>query len=406
MFKRAWFAFSMSLCASAFAADAPKWLTEAHSRESKPLTAMDLQSKDGWFKAQLPGKVVGAIEKIEGSYPMELDIGSDTNVFCEVFPEGIDLANTLRATLDTSLESIKASQGKLAARALESLDAGSYGPVPYISLSWLYRVAGPDGPQVGALKQVVMVKDGTAIYCIHNELGYKRTFANLAQAFAESLVSQLPPGAPHYQEISVASMSGSEVGVTLSRLEREADGVTRALQLTALFVATDDGKIQAHDSRHTNWIRADGTLVNSVSNEFTNGEVSESLELKRTEGGGWSVQGEVQGKAVKTSLPKGSEPGNWIAQAHRLRAMMAESNPVGREYSMDIWISENPEKLTVVKTKILAKQDDAHFTAQGKIGAIAASFVLEKASGMATSADARVGPITMKLERIYVSGSF
>lgn len=406
MFKRAVFAFSMSLCASAFAADAPKWLTEAHARESKSQTPTDLASKDGWFKARLPGKVVGAIERIEDAYSLELDIGADSNAFCEVFPEGIDLANSLRATLDTSLESIKAAQGKLAARALESLDAGSYGSVPYISLSWLYRVAGPEGPQVGALKQVVMVKGDTAIYCAHNELGFKRTFASLAQAFAESLETQVPAPRPHYQEISVASMSGSEVGITLSRLEHDADGVTRALQLTALFVATDDGKIQAHDSRHTNWIRADGTLVNSVSHEFTNGEVSESLELKRAGDGGWTVQGEVQGKPVKSSLPKGSEPGNWIAQAHRLRALMAEANPVGREYSMDIWISENPEKLTVVKTKILARRDDAHFTAQGKIGAIAANFVLEKASGMATSADARVGPITMKLERIYVSGSF
>lgn len=79
---------------------------------------------------------------------------------------------------------------------------------------------------------------------------------------------------------------------------------------------------------------------------------------------------------------------------------------MGREHSMGIWVDENPEKLTVVKTKILAKRDDNHFTALSEIGAITANLALEKSSGMASAANVNIGPIEMKLERVYVSGGF
>jgi hypothetical protein len=403
---RAAIAFSLLVCTSAFGADDPKWLKDARARESKSLKTTEIRSKDGWFRARVPGKVKGAIEKVEGSYSVELNISSDASVFCEVFPEGVDFANALRVTFDNSLKTIESSQGKLEARALERTDAGAFGTVPFISATWLYRVSGPDGALVGALKQIIMEKDETAVYCAHNELGYAQTFATLAQAFAESLVTQAPVVTPHFLEISTASMSGTKIGVTVSRLERDSDGDTRALQSTAIFLATADGKIQSQDSRHLNWVRPDGSLINSVSTDVANGEVTESLGLKQADDGTWSVEGTVQGKNVKTSLPAGSQPGNWVLQSQQLRALLAEPDPVGREHSMGLWIAENPEKLTAVKTRILAKHGDAHFTARGDIGAIPADLTIDKATGTAAAADVQIGPVKMKLERVHVSGSF
>src|SRR5690606_33107012 len=122
------------------------------------LKPAEFKSKDGWFKAKAPGKVSGAIEKVEGSYSVEIDIGSEAAVQCEVYPEGIDLANALRVTALGAFEAIGESYGKVEGRVLEASDAGAHGPVPFIALTWLYRVSTPEGAKLGSLKQFVMEK--------------------------------------------------------------------------------------------------------------------------------------------------------------------------------------------------------------------------------------------------------
>jgi len=405
MYKRAAIAFSFLLCTSAFGADEPQWLKDARAREGKFPALAEIKSKDGWFKLRAPGKVTKAIEKAEGSYSVEIDIGGDAPVLCEVFPESVDLANGLRVTYENAIKAIEANHGKIEARGLETSDAGSFGPVPYIKLSWLYRVAGPQGGGLlGNLKQFIMEKGTAAVYCVHNDLGYTKTFATITQAFAETFETQEPAPAPHFVEISTASMSGTKLGVTISTLERDADGDTKARQSTALLIATNDGNVQSQDSTQVNWVRPDNSLINALNTEVSNGEVSNSLSLKQGEDGIWVVEGEVQGKAVKANLPKDAKPGNWLAQSKELRTLLAEPKVVGREHSMDIWISENPAKLTAAKTKVLAKKGE-QFTARGEIGTITANLTLDKATGTASSAEIKIGPIDMKLERVYISGS-
>jgi hypothetical protein len=406
MLNRVAFAFSLLSCSSVgLAAEEPQWLKDARARESKSLKPALHKSKDGWFKVRAPGKLVEAIEKVEGSYSIELDIGADASVYCEVYPEGIDLANALRATLTSSLNEIEANQGKIEVRALAEADAGAHGNVPFIALTWLYRVKTSDGARVGSLKQFVMEKGDQGVYCAHNDLGYTRTFATITQSFAESLETQDSRVTPYYVEISTASMSGVKVGVAAMTLELDGEGDTRARQMTAMLMATNDGAVQAQDSTHIDWVSADGSLINSVNTEASNGELSRNLALKPEEGR-WIVEGEIQGKEVKTMLPQDAQPGNWIAQARELRALLAQPDAAGRTHHMDIWLSENPDRLTRATTTIIAKKDDRHFTARGEIGSIAANLVLETSSGMPSEADVRIGPVNVKLERVHVSGGF
>jgi hypothetical protein len=402
MFKRA--VFVLMLCTSAHAAEEPQWLKEARARETKSLKPAEIKSKDSWFKARVPGKLASTIEKVDGSYSVELVIGGAASVHCEVYPEGTDIANALRTTLNGAVEHINTAQGKIEVRALEGTESGVHGAVPYIKLTWLYRVSTPEGAKVGSFKQFIMEKGLQAVYCAHNDLGFTRTFTAITQAFAETLEVQEESPAPQYKEISTASMSGSQIGYAITTLEKDADGDFLARQVTAMLIATNDGAVQAQDSTHINWVRADGSLINAANSEVANGELSNSLSLK-TADGAWVVEGEVQGKPVKTSLPKDAQPGSWVGQAQQLRALLASPNPVGQEHTMGIWLAENPEKLTVARTKILARQGDNHFTARGDIGGMTANLVLEKSSGMASTADIKIGPINLKLERVYASGT-
>src|SRR5262245_32435066 len=87
-------------CMASWAASGqePQWLTDARAREASPTEPRELNSKDNWFRARVPARTAGDIEKEEGSYTVTFDIGTDSPVFCEVVPESFDLADMLRLT--------------------------------------------------------------------------------------------------------------------------------------------------------------------------------------------------------------------------------------------------------------------------------------------------------------------
>src|SRR5262245_12961358 len=90
---------ALAWIASIAEAQEPKWLIDARAREAKPMPAREIKSKDGWLTAKLPAKAVSEIEKVQGSYTLELDIGADTTAYCEVVPGGVDMADIIRLTL-------------------------------------------------------------------------------------------------------------------------------------------------------------------------------------------------------------------------------------------------------------------------------------------------------------------
>jgi hypothetical protein len=107
MSKRALAAQSVLLATFAVqGAEEPQWLKDARAREGKSGPAVELKSKDNWFKAKVPARVVGVIEKVEGSYSIEFNIGSEQTAYCEVVPDGFDMANMLRRTLDITLKQV------------------------------------------------------------------------------------------------------------------------------------------------------------------------------------------------------------------------------------------------------------------------------------------------------------
>ena len=153
MIKRAAFAFSFLLCTSAFGADEPKWLKEARAREAKLAAPAEINSKDGWFKFRAPGKVANAIEKVEGSYSVEFDLGTQAPVQCEVFPEGVDLANGLRVTFENA---IKANPSMAMAHYQLGMANLNLGDIPGARAAFQeYLKVDPNGPKSAEVKTFV-----------------------------------------------------------------------------------------------------------------------------------------------------------------------------------------------------------------------------------------------------------
>jgi len=403
MILRATIASALFFFALAAGAQEPKWLTDARAREAKTTSPREFKSKDNWFKAKVPAKVVGVIEKVDDSYSIEFDLGVETPIYCEMVPDGFDMADMLRRTLELTMEQVAKSQGKVEVRELEFTDAGAIGNVPYLKTHWVYRVNDGKEARLGQFKQFVMVKGGHGLYCAHVDIGYVKTFDNLTRALAETLEVSTPTPSPYYQEIAVATVGGMKAGVAMMTLERDSDGDTKTEQVTAIMMPAAGGELHTQDAVSKEWVRPDATLINAAHFIAENGELSTSIGLKLEEET-WVIDGDLQGKKVNVKLPANSTPGTWIAQALGIRKLLAGENPVGGEHSIPMWVATDPSKLTDAKTKVLAR-NGKDFTGRSTTGAIEADVTLDK-SGAVSVADMQIGPQKVKVERVYVNGSF
>ena len=391
----------------AFAAqgDEPKWLADARAREASPVEPRDLDSKDGWFSARVPAGVIGDIDKVEGSYTVTLDVGTDAPIHCEVVPEGFDMADMLRRTFDLTMQQVAEAQGKIEATHLEHSDAGAIGNVPFLATRWLYRVNDGKEPRLGALKQLAFEKLGHGVYCAHLDLGYVATFDAIARAFAQSFEAPAGEAEPYFVEISIASMGGNRVGVSTTTLEKDAEGDTKAENVSSMIVLGPTGQLHSQDSVQREWLRPDASLISAVHVVASNGELTTNLRLNPGEGQ-WTVEGELQGKEVNLTLPAEPSPGTSVEQALELRKLLAAEEPAGAEHEMPMWVSADPTRFTSVRTRLLQKSGDAGVAAHANIGDVEIDLVLDKATGTASSAEFSVGPQVLRLERVYQSGTF
>lgn len=392
--------------AAAQSAGEPQWLKDARAREGKPMMTMPFKSKDAWFKVALPAKAVGVPEKVNGSYSIELDIGTESPIYCEVFPEGFDSGDTLRRSIDSTMEQVAQAQGKVEMRAIDFMDAGAVGNVPYLRADWLYRVNDGKEPKLGAVKQFTLEKDGIGIYCAHVDLGFNKTFDTVMRAFATTFqATPADSGVPYYTEISTATIAGHKVGYAMITLTRDGEGDTAARQMSAMLLPSNTGQATSQDSIQKEWIHPDATLINAIQVVANNGEIATNVSLKQLDDR-WIISGDHHGKAISNTLAPNTKPGTWMAQALELRKILAGASAIGAEQSTTLWTSFDPTKLTDSKVKVVAKKSAKSYTAQAMLGTASMKLTLDE-NGMMSDAEMQLSPqATVIMERVYVNGTF
>ncbi len=387
------------------AAEEPAWLTEARAREGTLVAARPFKSKDGALTGQVPGKVRNKVVLEDQVYYLEVDIGTETPVSCEVLVEGFDLARMLRSTANLTFERLAQVQGAVDAKTVERVDAGVMGANPYIAVDWAYRTQTGKGPMLGGLKQVAVDMHSHGVYCSHVDLGYTRTFASVVQTLVESLRYADAPAAPGYLEVQTLRLGDQPVGVATWRLETDADGDIRSLLSNSMFVPAAEGVVTAQDTAHVQWMKPDGRLLNAMHVSSSNDETQTQLELRPAEDSdGWRVSGTFMGKPLELDL--GDEaPASVLTQARLRRELLAQSSPVGRKVTDQSWTSADPTRLLTTTFTVTGSDATGRFTATEVSGPLKVDEVVDPASGTPLRMTMAVGPTSLRLERVYVSGT-
>jgi hypothetical protein len=406
MSKRMWLALSAFVASfSVQAADEPQWLKDARAREGKMGLPSAIKSKDNWFKAKLPAKLIGEIEKVEGSYTVELNIGSDQSAYCEIMPEGFDMADMIRSNLEFTMEQVAKGQGKIEVRALEATDAGVFGNVPYLQTQWVYRVNDGKAQLLGGFQQISMEKNGQGIYCAHVDIGYTKTFFAVAKAFAETFESASDEPAPFYEEIAVTTIGGRKLGISRTTLDRDEEGDIKVTDTSAMLSPVANGVLHSDDTIRLEWVRPDYSLINATRFVAKNGALTTNLNLKFVDKA-WIVDGDHDGKKLNHKLKGDGQPGTSLAQAVGLRKILAASDPIGSQQTMWSWLGSAPDTLVETNTKITAKAGDKKFKGVANLEGINADVIIDQVSGTVAFAEVKTNGIEMTFERVYARGTF
>jgi hypothetical protein len=389
--------------AGVFAAEEPKWLTEARAREGRLIEAIDIRSPDGLLTARVPAKLAAPIQKDDDEYVLQFDVGTDTPVNCEVLLNGFDSASLLRASSELTLKEVEKAQGKIEQSGLEGLDAGVYGPNPYLAASWLYRVAAKDGARLGAIKQVAVDMHAHGVYCAHIDLGYVQTFRTIVRSLAETLQLKGSPALPRYLDISTVKLGPTPVGFAVTDVMEDEDGDSRARQHTSLLMPGAGGTVNAVESVQVEWSEPKGSLLNAALVSMRNGETEDDLKLALNDDSKWHASGTFQGKQLEAVVGDAA-PASTLAVTRKRREVMAGKDAVGFESTQRVWTSLDPTRLVEMRFKITGRAAQGAYSAQEGIGPVTMEYVLDPTTGTASSATLPIGPQVLHLERVYVQG--
>jgi hypothetical protein len=382
------------------------WLTELREREADPIAEQTLASADGFFRARVPARLVGEITPQADAYGLRLDVGSETPADCWIYRGGVDFASSLGALSETSFEAISEGLGPVEAREIEGVDAGVLGESPFLSVSWLYRISGEGGPQVGEIRHLIASKAGRGLYCQQNELGYAQTFRRVVSALLESLeYAEAPQRVPYFTQVSTLALLGMRVGVERTTLTRDDEGDTRVDTVTSFVVPAGAGTLRVTDTFAVEFARVDGALINQLHVETSNGKLVTQLELNPSPDGAWLVDGTFQSRPLSTQFRSEDRPSSWLGDALALREAIATSG-VGGEITVARWIPQaDPTRLVDQTLSIERRLPSDRFGAHLETPGLEAELVVDP-EGSIESGSVDLGSGSLEIERVFVGGEF
>ena len=152
-------------------------------------------------------------------------------------------------------------------------------------------------------------------------------------------------------------------------------------------------------------LSSDGDLGKAAHLILRDGAPAVNIEL-RLRDSQWRIEGELEGRKLSATLPIGAKPGNWVEQALAIRKILAQENPIGAEHTLAMWTPSRPAELVDMHTKVLAKTSADEFSARITVPRFESDVVLDRETGMPTSAEIPRGEQTIHMQRVHIRGTF
>ena len=283
------------------------------AREAGALNDVAVKGPGDAWSAQVGATAPPKVGQGEGFSAVEIPIGSEFPVVCQVFQEDIDPGATIAHILKA--RESKADLQRVLPRSIQVIDES-----PVVFVDAIYTAPTPKGKGLGHLKLAVHPALGRPVLCMHDELGYRQTFDKVVSGLCDSFKA---PGVkvpqPSFVEVQSGKIGELPVGFERRMLIKEGPKRTMST-LSTLMLPASQTEMHLIDNYVVEIIDEKGYLEQGRWVEASGGQLEMNIGLTRAKGGAYRYEGELHGKAIKgefkTKDPKGLP--SSVATAHRL----------------------------------------------------------------------------------------
>jgi hypothetical protein len=377
--------------------DFPDWFKDGMKREQKVRKKSSLKIKELNVNQKVKGKL-SPQDSGEDYWYFLLDIGTATPVECYVFLEFDGTATSFYSIIDLSLQGVAELNKKpLTAKYNYAIDSDVVHDTPYLRLDTLYNLGEGSEKVAGVLKGYAAQTEQSLQICIHNEIGYQKTFFGVFESFLSAIVAnQKSPAffAPIYQFM----LNDIPIGYGREKYTTDADGDVNIQRDSAFMIPVDASSIARSDSVATEWSNPDGSLINANVYTLENGAMTSQFNIGYIENK-WQVEGELQGKAIKSELTHD----DWLISgfgSHIETAKLRKSAENSAEFNM--WIPE-ADPTSALKLVISKVVDDSKANLKLDMGPITMQFLADK-NGILKQGSMQQGGVNMNINLLSVKG--
>jgi hypothetical protein len=271
-------------------------LAAMFEREASGLHDEPVYDPQAGFMARVAAAAAPTVNQVGGASVVEIPIGTQAPVRCQLFPDDVDFGGTLQGVLKDRTTKVEPKQ-------ITPWAVRVVGEAPAAFVSVIYHAQSPRGPLVGELKVALHAVPTRPVLCMHDEPGYRKTFESVVSEFGESLKLKHAAPALSFVQVHTAHIGDRPVGfrkVTVSRA-----GVEREFSESAMMLDSASAtELVFHDILTIETIDAHDRLIRGVWISATGGQVGTSVKLAQVKGkaGTYRYEGQVSGKAVSGEL--------------------------------------------------------------------------------------------------------
>jgi len=371
-------------------------LAAMFDRESTGLEPKAVSDPQGGFDVKVSAAAAPTVNQVQGMSIVEIPIGTQAKVRCQVFPAEVDAGGTLQGVVKELTAKVQPKQVAPWAVRVVGESAATF-------VSVIYHAQSPRGTLVGELKLALHAVPTRPVLCMHDEPGYRKTFETVVSDFGGSLKLKKAPPASSFLEVQTAHVGDRPVGFSKSTL-RGSGNEREFSSSSMLMLSASETDLAFRDSLAIETIDPQDRLLRGVWVDAAGGELAMSIKLEQVKGkpGTYRYDGKLQGKPVSgelTTKDKKALPSS-VATLKRLSRDGKKAgvfNLVAEHYVPDM----DPTKL--LETKYTRTSGDPAQSFRYEAAALKFTGKLD-AQGMIESAELPLGPATLSFRRELVRG--
>lgn len=369
-------------------------IAAAKAREHDPMQARSFRTDDGAFEGTI--EATGAVTLSDPSNEMTVltaPMDGESPVICQLWRKPLDLAATMRALLN-------AVGARVQVEAVSVSSVGASRDNATLGVLAQYTIPVSGGRAAGHLKMLGWSGRAHGLVCLHDQIGFEKTFPRVTGAMLESLKFAKAEPPVRYVEVHAVRANGQLVGFERVQILEGSQGEAIYTSSNASLFNKTKSDIVSDDMVLVEIAPRDGSVDSAVMIHSESAVVSARLDLKQAEGPRYRVTGTHNGKDIDRELKFGEARGlTSTAQLAKLKSDIAEdrAGPV----TIPLW---DPSVSPTQPVMIALSKGTAPHTIKRALKDHEVTETLDE-RGFPTASTITIGDLTISTERVHVRGT-